>query len=130
MKIKTAELKGKALDWVLAVVLAKQHDCQPMLQDGVVWMPTKSIVFGVTNTEINGNNHIVFCHDYSHMCFMLIKENIYKVTATHGGWEVFGDDGQRQFSDTSLEEAVARCVVQMRLGDEVEVPSELSEVQS
>lgn len=136
MKIKTAELTGNPLSWALAVVLGEEHDCKPAIQDGIVWMPVKQICFGATNTDIGGHNHIPFDYVQSGVCFGLIKQKKleHKWPSSSHATTVFvwGGSGKNQGSARGqiLEEAVARCVVAMRLGDEVDVPDELAGVQS
>ena len=112
MKLLTANLTGKALDWALAKAMNADK----------VWIDHGYV-------DVNARFHLHVYEPFNHtdhaLCMGLIKSHIYKITATHGGWEAFSDSGNRQFSDDTLEQAVARCVVAMRLGDEVDVPEEL-----
>lgn len=111
MKLLTANLTGKALDWALAKAMNADK----------VWIDHGYV-------DVNARFHLHVYEPFNHtdpaLCLVLIKSHIYQITHTHGGWEVFSDAGNRQFGDT-IEQAVARCVVAMRLGDEVEVPDEL-----
>ena len=107
MKAKDVKgIEGKALDWALNYALMLENGFVPEIA-GAAGAPSE-----------------LYSHTDPAVCLVLIKSHIYQITHTHGGWEVFSDAGNRQFGDT-LEQAVARCVVQMRLGDEVEVPDEL-----
>ena len=137
MKQLTVNIEGKALDWALAVALGKQYNCHPTVQDEIVWMPTKSIVFGTTNTEINGNNHVPFDYTDPALCLGLIKqyranidqvEHAPKVQVTIW-YEITDSDGEdfdavSAIGDT-IEQAVARCVCLMHLGEWVDIPKEL-----
>lgn len=120
MKIKTAELSGLALDWSLAGALKKRVRYCSIY---------KAIVFDDCE-----DNVYLFAHTDPATCMGLMNE--YKMDVT---WGVSGKcymqpSGNIDFSwwvgGATLAEAVARCVVAMRLGDEVDVPDELCGVQS
>lgn len=124
MKIKTAELTGHALDWALAVVL----ELGPCVMNGRVL--TAKAPFG---WPIDGVR--VFGHAYPATFVGLIKEHCVQLYPfCRDGKAVHWDADIRPYirvagCDTP-EQAVARCVVAMRLGDEVDVPDELCGVQS
>ena len=114
MKLLTANLEKKALDWALNHAL--------MLEEiaGALGEPSE-----------------MYEHSDPAVCLWLIEqyraninqvEHAPKVQVTI--WYEITDSGGEDFDAVSaigdtVEQAVARCVVQMRLGDEVEVPSKL-----
>lgn len=116
MKIKTAELKGKALDWALNHAL--------MLERGFV--PEIAGALGEPSEMYN--------HTDPAVCLWLIKAYRANIEVEHAPkvtiwYEITDSDGEdfdavSAIGDT-IEQAVARCVVAMRLGDEVDVPDEL-----
>lgn len=112
MKLLTASLEKKALDWALAKALGRK----PHIKKNYI--------------EATSHSHrVVFRHTNPALCLgrmkadsILVMPNLSPtdgkawVAAVKGKLFVFGD---------TPEQAVARCVVQMRLGDEVDVPDEL-----
>ena len=122
MKIKTAEASNKQLDWGVAVVETQNgayHECGWDEADGV-WV------------QHFGENPVRFDHTDPAVCMGLIKEHRFPIFAyiQVGGdgclWQVnYCDADVNAESWESLEQAVARCVISMRLGDEFECPSEL-----
>ena len=119
MKIKTAELKGKALDWALNHALMLEHGFVPEIA-GALGEPSE-----------------MYEHTDPAVCLWLIKEYRASIDQVEHDpkvqvtiwYEITDSDGSdfdavSAIGDT-LEQAVARCVVQMRLGDEVDVPEEL-----
>lgn len=132
MKIKTAELKGRALDWALADALGF-GDLRQSLCDRIE----------VVKLNNDGDYEwYAFYHTDPALCLGLMKEYRANIDqAEHAPkvqvtiwYEITDSDGEdfdavSAIGDT-IEQAVARCVVAMRLGDEVEVPSELCEVRS
>lgn len=123
--IKTAELKDKALDWSLAKTKVSNwaeivHDARIEVIDGKVCI-----------TSFGGMRRFIDHTDLA-TCLESIKD--YKLEHkwpvpdyTRGTVLVWGGQSisSKSARGKTLEEAVARCVVAMRLGDEVEVPSEL-----
>lgn len=124
MKLLTANLTGKALDWALAVALGGNptiesfencHDKQCI----VVW------------------DRWILDHCKPDWCLKFIKyllsngqpipEVLFLADQSVG---FHPSPSLNPVLSVNLEQAVARCVVQMRLGDEVEVPDELCGVQS
>lgn len=124
MKIKTAELTGIALDWALNHALMLEHGFVPAIS-GALGEPSE-----------------MYEHTDPALCLWLMKEYRANIDqAEHAPkvqvtiWYEIADSYSSDFDAVSaigdtVEQAVARCVVQMRLGDEVEVPSELCEVRS
>ena len=125
MEIKTAELTGKPLSWVLAKALNKR--------------PALSFEREVVVSEIVGWQ--LFDYADPATCMGLI--DLHKIDINHrdplrldrsvlASWGDPNDFAYGYFSarGKTLAEAVARCVVAMRLGDEVEIPDELCGVQS
>ena len=117
MKLLTANLTSKALDWALNHALMLEHGFVPEIA-GALGEPSE-----------------MYEHTDPAVCLWLIKqyranidqvEHAPKVQVTI--WYEITDsedfDAVSAIGDT-IEQAVARCVVQMRLGDEVEVPDEL-----
>lgn len=127
MKLLTANLEKKALDWALAKVLGAQKITYSYKG---VWVDDEGFMVG-------NDRRGWIAHTDPAVCLWLIKAYhlpvfVYQEINGDGClWQVnFSDDEVNAESWRSLEEAVARCVVAMRLGDEVEVPSELCEVRS
>jgi hypothetical protein len=128
MKIKTAELTGKPLDWALAQACGHVVDIS---YGGGVCIQG---LMGWQNFE---------GHADPATCMKLIKKYSANVDHTEHAPQIevsiwyevdYSDDSDRMtdadfdcqcvVGDT-VEQAVARCVVAMRLGDEVDVPDEL-----
>lgn len=109
MKAQVKLKDHEKLDWALNHALMLEHGFVPEIA-GALGEPSE-----------------MYEHSDPALCLVLIKSHIYQITHTHGGWEVFSDAGNRQFGDT-LEQAVARCVIAMKLGEEFEVPDELGVV--
>lgn len=131
MKLKTEELTGLALDWALAVALGYAQ----------INTHVSSKVFA---TMPDGGRKQVD-HTDPATCMGLIKKyraNINHIDPTNPApqievsiWYALTGDAAPDFDcqwviGDTVEQAVARCVVQIRLGDEVEVPDELCGVQS
>lgn len=125
MKIQTKELTGTALDWAVAIaakmsveirpagkcgrplyVLAAEQDCTPW-----IWYPSESWHHGGPIIE---REHIAL--DYYH-------------TPVHPDvqprWEARHGSGVFEYGPTKLIAAM-RCYVTSELGDEVDVPKELT----
>ena len=122
MKLLTAELTGKPLDWALAkakgleVAVSFDDDViVPRVRGGLVWVKFKG-------------------HTDPALCLGLIEDHVISIDKNMpvgagngvGGWRVFPKKGVSSNGST-VAEAVARCVVAMHLGDEVDVPDELCE---
>lgn len=104
MKIKTAELKGRALDWALAK--ARGHNVAISYCGGVC---------------IQG---LMGWQDFNYVNVQLALCLEHRLIVDYRDPSARSQTSKAYFGDTAAE-AVARCVVAMRLGDEVEVPSEL-----
>lgn len=121
MKLLTASLEGKALDWALAVAVEKH--------------PALSFKGEVVVSNIMGCQR--FDHTDPALCLRLIKEYRANIDHTEHApqievsiWYALTDEADPDFDCQSVigdtvEQAVARCVVAKRLGDEVSVPDEL-----
>jgi hypothetical protein len=126
MKMQTKELTGKPLDWALAVAMGctaiRQQHTRTL--DGPVQIDARD----------PDGFFIRVDHTDPATCLGLTSKINIMQQATDGTWRVAGrrHDGCHQIHShgSTLPEAVARCVVAMRLGDEVEVPDELAGVQS
>jgi hypothetical protein len=128
MKIKTAEATGSALDWGLAVAVGGKDihcDCWGVYVDDV-------------DFSINGHMLGRTTHIDPWVCMGLIEQHgaasMRKTFSLGYFWECKAlDVGSESHyivaHGKTLAEAVARCVIAMRLGDEFEVPDELG-VQS
>jgi hypothetical protein len=131
MKLKTAKLTGLPLSWALA--LADGRKPSFVLSEGKLHH---------IQSELIGGGGWESSYDYSNprICMGLIEKQ--KINVKHichlatkravlASWgSLVADNGYMQEFGSTPAEAVARCVVAMRLGDEVEVPDELVGVQS
>lgn len=131
MKVKTVEATGKKLDWGIAVVICNQNNCNPTHQDGQVWIPVTGIVFGTTNIDIGGNNHVPLNYMHPVLYVKFIKQH--KISVRYSTIDCFWSaaqsaEGAKKHLGETPEQAVARCVISMRLGDEFECPDELEGV--
>ena len=122
MKIKTAEATGLQLDWGLAKVIGAKRI---IVNWRGVWVEDEGFKVG---DDCRG----WVCHTDPAVCMGLIKEHrfpIFAYTQVGGDgclWQVnYCDADVNAESWESLEQAVARCVIAMKLGDEFECPSEL-----
>ena len=125
MQIKTAELTGKPLSWALAKALDKR--------------PALSFEREVVVSEIVGWRLFDYADPATCMGLMACEYGkVWKAeaiprtttpTVSVMGFAEIGADVTRAYGQT-LAEAVARCVVAMRIGDVVEIPDELCGVQS
>lgn len=116
MKLKTAELAGLALDWALAVALGAEN---VMYQEAT---GTVDVKFGIMDWPHT------FTHTDPATCMGLMSEHKMDVTWGCSSKCYVQPSGNADFAwvgGETLVEAVARCVVAMRLGDEVDVPDEL-----
>lgn len=121
MKIKTSEATGLQLDWGLALALKKRVRYCSIY---------KAFVFDDCE-----DNLYIFSHADPAVCMGLIKDMlIYGVSLSdfssvdEGTVEFCCEVNFKHFSGDTIEQAVARCVIAMRLGDEFEVPDELEVV--
>ena len=119
MKLLTANLTGKPLDWALNHALMLENGFVPEIA-GAAGAPSE-----------------LYSHTDPAVCLWLIKEYRASIDQVEHDplvevhiWFALTDEADPDFDCQSVigdtvEQAVARCVVQMRLGDEVEVPDEL-----
>ena len=115
--IKTAELKGKPLDWALAKAL----EYEPQVKFDHVFVPALKRGWPISGV-------VPFDHTDPATCLSSQQQHKMDVTwGTSGNpfVQMSGGLGGHWYGGKTLPEAVARCVIAMRLGDEVEVPSEL-----
>lgn len=130
--IKTAELSGKALDWALADAL----ELEPRIDYfDVQRRPSVTVEYKMTPCSLPYSE--VFSHTDPALCLGLIKEyrasidqaEHYPLVEVHIWFALDNSDDPDYDSVSALgdtpEQAVARCVVAMRLGDEVDVLDEL-----
>ena len=120
--IKTAELTGMALDWALAKAL----EYEPQVQFDHVFVPALKRGWPISGV-------VPFDHTDPALCLGLMSKISIMQQANDGSWRVASScvkSKKHKAHGKTLEQAVARCVVAMHLGDEVDVPSELCEVRS
>jgi len=123
MKIKTSELTGKPLDWALAVAMGLGPD-----------IGRHCYARYVQYTDHKNNIVRALSHTDPATCMGLIKEHCVQLYPfCKDGKAVHWDADIRPYirvagCDTP-EQAVARCIISMKLGEVFEVPDELG-VQS
>jgi hypothetical protein len=129
MKLLTAELTGLALDWALAVALELEPEIsRPSHYDGSIAVLALPLPNGYPNHHKCG-----FFYTDPATCMGLMNECKMDVTWGVSGKCYMQSSGNSDFAwvgGETPEQAVARCVVAMRLGDSVDVPDELCGVQS
>lgn len=121
MKLLTASLERKALDWALAVAL----ELEPQVQFDHVFVPALKRGWPISGV-------VPFDHTNAALCLGLMNQ--YRANVQHDlpiGCDVivsiYAKDERIGWGQggATIEQAVARCVVAMRLGDEVDVPDQL-----
>lgn len=119
MKIKTAELTGIALDWALAKALGAK---KLIANYKGVWVDDEGFMVG-------NDRRGWIAHTDPATCLGFIEKHLIDVTyePRHKDCPMWVARIPRWGLNYGItpSEAVARCVVAMRLGDEVDVPSEL-----
>lgn len=125
MKIKTSEATGLQLDWGLAKVMGAKRI---IVNWRGVWVEDEGFKVG---DDCRG----WVCHTDPAVCMGLIKGLlIYGVSLSdfssvdEGTVELCCEVNFKHFSGDTPEQAVARCVIAMKLGDEFECPDELGVV--
>lgn len=130
MKIKTNELHGAALDWAVAKCEGVAHESFMLAMDYMAWRARQ---FDDPD-ELTGPHH---AYQYSSQWAcggpIIERENIYLcgkrwkggtwvgvINCPSGGMPIASKQG-----DTALTAAM-RCYVAYKLGDEVDVPEELT----
>jgi hypothetical protein len=119
MKMITAELTGLSLDYALARAEGKEFSIADNL-------------CGEKRVWLHGGTW-AYMHTDPNIYTELMNEHKMDVTWGCSGKCYVQPSGNADFAwigGETLPEAVARCVVAMRLGDEVDVPDELVGVQS
>lgn len=117
MKLLTASLEGKALDWALADAL----EYEPQVQFDHVFVPALKRGWPISGV-------VPFDHTDPAVCMLLTHKMNIMQQANDGSWRVASScvkGKKHKAHGKTLEQAVARCVVQMRVGDEVDVLDEL-----
>ena len=109
-KLKTSELTGLALDWAVAKAIGKKVE---------YYSPLK-----IVRTKRHFNKFSPST-DWNR-CGPLIAEYLQKFEK-YGAGDFFADCGGREtcYSAPTPQIAICRAVVAAKLGDEVEIPSEL-----
>lgn len=125
MKIKTAELTGKALDWALAKALGSKHITHDAL--GVYAddrdFPIKRNVFGRVNHTDPTTCMCCFGFEAGQVSELFADSDLCCYVAR--GYSAIYTGEMVHGIGSTIAEAVARCVVAMQSGDEVEVPDKL-----
>lgn len=116
MKIRTKDLTGAALDWAVATAEGLTID---NLMGGAVWVWTKDAltgedehvsIFGPSTAWVQGGP--------------IIEREVIELVHSGGKWVALIDSWIDR-GDTPLVAAM-RCFVASKLGDEIEVPEELT----
>ena len=119
MKIKTSEAKGLQLDWGLAKAL----EYAPEVKYEAVFVPAEKRGWPIEGV-------MPFDHTDPRVCMGLIKEYCIQLYPFCDGeivrWDTDIRPDVRIVNCDTPEQAVARCVISMRVGDEFEVPDELA----
>jgi hypothetical protein len=105
MKLLTASLEGKALDWALNHALMLEHGFVPEIA-GALGKPSE-----------------MYNHADPAVCMLLTHKMNIMQQANDGSWRVASScvkGKKHKAHGKTLEQAVARCVVAMRLGEEVD----------
>ena len=127
MKIKTSEATGLQLDWGLGLAM----ELSPIVHKALYVRPATS-VHALTGNHQGSQYYKEFGHTEPAVCMGLIEQ--YKVAvrfyAVEGFWvaTIYNHDPQDWISKT-LPQAIARCVIAIRLGDEFECPDELCQIE-
>ncbi len=115
MKVKTSEATGLQLDWGLSIALGHEKTAY-IAECGSVHGRDKER--GWTSVE----------HVNAYLCMKLMSKHEMDVTWGTSGKafvQMSGRDEDKWHGGKTLPEAVARCVIAMRLGEVFEVPDEL-----
>jgi hypothetical protein len=116
--MKTSELEGAALDWAVA-------KCEGMLE---VIHDTTSEELWYYDREAGSDKHFWPTTDWSQGGPIIEREQIALYLNGDDGWT--GEDGWKRATGPTPLIAAMRCYVAMKLGDEVEVPTELGETNA
>lgn len=117
MKIKTAEATGLQLDWGVAV--AMQIEKLELVEGRPVYMPSCG-----GRKPFNHTDPAVFVRLIKEYCIQLFPFYDFEDVR----WDADIRPDVRIVNCDTPEQAVARCVIAMKLGDEFEVPDELGVV--
>ena len=129
MKVKTAELSGRALDWAVAIAEG-YHPDRP--QDGQLKRNNRYIVVG--DKSVHRPYWYLPSTDWT-FCGPLIEQFKVGISEFGDSWmaSIMADDEDidlykvLECGDTPMV-AICRAVVASKLGDEVDIPDELMEV--
>ena len=111
--MKTADLTGRALNWATAKALdiSVTVDKLPGLAADVFYWDDESFQVQPYEPAIDS---------------LIERERITLVAMPDGSWEAHDLSLRPHFHNATAREAVLRCIVSSRLGDEVELPKEFS----
>jgi hypothetical protein len=135
MKIKTSELSGKPLDWAVA----KCEGGSDFIHDGITWAFQLNSKTRVLSSGFNSIMNYCPSIRWSQAGPIIEREQIRLSIYDDGRWGAerrLFDDGRQAYT-TSYGKvilgvgptpliAAMRCYVESKLGDEVEVPEELT----
>ncbi|HHQ6628329.1 TPA: phage protein NinX family protein [Serratia fonticola] len=114
MKVKTSELTGQALDWAVAKAI-----CPPSFADNI--NPASGLSFWSEGWLSNGGPST----DWGR-CGPLIAEYIEHMSIQPGDtWMAVAFGHFTYYKGPTPQIAICRAVVAYKLGDEIELPSEL-----
>lgn len=134
MKVKTAELSGRALDWAVALSTGQYEMTNvPEDIDGknscCILAPTGLVDNGFRWPPRGKVGPLYFIKKYStdwSQCGYLIDRFDVDISPQYPGYFASAKMGIRSFGDTR-QIAICRAVVASKLGDEVDIPDELME---
>lgn len=118
MKQLTVNIEGMALRWALAVALGRN----PKYKYGQVWV---SAVASLPDSGVSA-----FDHSNPALWASLVEKNRLRLTPSRMSTNEWYCDRLKDQANifavgTTPAEAVARCIVMMNIGSEVEIPDEL-----
>ena len=123
MKIKTAEATGLALDWGVAVVLGVKPSIGRNSLSAFVRYKKAGCDFFRAVKHTDPAVCMGLIEQYSLAFSECDTRHVYDKPDTL--WRVVCRDGSGYGESEVLAQAVARCVISMKLGDEFECPDEL-----
>jgi hypothetical protein len=128
MKIKTSELQGVALDWAVAKCEGKDGDCET--HAGNIWYGRVTSGFTRYHPSTNRDQgHEILERFQENETTFCLFFNPYRDCPEHGNSRPWSAEhrGTRFSAETPLIAAM-RCYVASKLGEEVDVPIELTQL--
>jgi hypothetical protein len=115
MKINTSELTGAALNWAVEKIEFMRHSLESDFCGGVAYARGYSIDWGQGGPIIERERMDIECWDFHSMPW---KASMW--------WDDESSSGDIQMYGTTPLIAAMRCYVASKLGDEIEIPEELT----